>query len=146
MRRTIVGRTGFDEEDEPQSGDIMTMETSEEGEDEEVESLYSGNMDSPIEDVGNTDAENDSDMAVEDSSSVDTIPFVDTVVVGNLPDVVGMHSSSVDLEGEEMVGDEEPVAKKPKKGYSCHKMSNLLRGVLIRAFQASRDVPRQRQV
>jgi len=109
------GRTGFDEEDGPQSGDIMTMETSEEGEDEEVESLYSGNMDSPIEDVGHTDAENESDMAVEDSSSVDTIPFVDTVVVGNLPDVVGMSSSSVGLEGEDMVGDEEPVAKKPKK-------------------------------
>ena len=91
----------------------MTMETSEE--DEEVESLYSGNIDSPIEDVGHTDAENDSEMVVEDSSSVDTIPFLDTVVVGNLPDVVGMPSSSVGLEGEDMAGDEEPVAKKPKK-------------------------------
>jgi len=110
VRREIVAPLKVSlEEGWIQIGDIEPGDfgTSGEEEDEEVESSYSGNMDSPDDDV---DKEEDN---VDDPSSVETIPFETKNKLPSLPDLLGLTNSNSKLKGEDVM--EEPRAKKPRK-------------------------------
>lgn len=107
------GRAGLVEEENIHSAGV---ETSDEEDDEEVESSYSGGLDSPGDDLDEEKGSVDEDE--NDPSSIEIIPFDtndDPTNSSTLPDVVGLTIShaAANLEREDV--SEGPLAKKPRK-------------------------------